>query len=52
MIRLHGRSRATFPLALEEHLVVIRRSRSATPTARRRGGSMHLKCAERRALGL
>ena len=52
MIRLHGRSPRYLPLALEEHLAVIEalERRDADQAAAALGH--HLKCAERRALGL
>jgi DNA-binding GntR family transcriptional regulator len=52
MIRLHGRSPRYLPLALEEHLAVIAALKLRDPDKAERALDHHLKCAERRALGL
>jgi DNA-binding GntR family transcriptional regulator len=52
MIRLHGRSPRYLPLALEEHVAVIRALRKRDPDEAAAALESHLKCAERRALGL
>jgi len=52
MIRLHGRSPRYIPLALEEHLVVIKALKQRDADRAAAGLEHHLKCAERRALGL
>jgi DNA-binding GntR family transcriptional regulator len=52
MIRLHGRSPRYLPLALEEHLVVIKALRKRDPDAAAAALKRHLAAAEHRALGL
>jgi len=52
MIRLHGRSPRYLPLALEEHVAVIRALKRRDPDKAAAALESHLKCAERRALGL
>ena len=52
MIRLHGRSPRYLPLALEEHAGVIRALKKRDPDKAAAALAHHLKCAERRALGL
>jgi len=52
MIRLHGRSPRYLPLALEEHVAIIRALRRRDPDEAAAALEHHLKSAERRALGL
>ena len=52
MIRLHGRSPRYLPLAMEEHLVVIKALKKRDPDAAADALQRHLAAAERRALGL
>jgi DNA-binding GntR family transcriptional regulator len=52
MIRLHGRSPRYLPLAMEEHLGVILAMKARDPDKAAQALEHHLKCAERRALGL
>jgi DNA-binding GntR family transcriptional regulator len=52
MIRLHGRSPRYLPLAMEEHLAVIKALRKHDPDAAAAALDRHLAAAERRALGL
>ena len=52
MIRLHGRSPRFLPLALEEHLAVIKALKRRDPEAAASALQRHLAAAERRALGL
>ena len=52
MIRLHGRSPRYLPLAMEEHLVVIAALKARDPDKAAAALEHHLRCAERRALGL
>jgi DNA-binding GntR family transcriptional regulator len=52
MIRLHGRSPRYLPLAMEEHLAVIKALREHDPDAAAAALDRHLAAAERRALGL
>jgi DNA-binding GntR family transcriptional regulator len=52
MIRLHGRSPRYIPLALEEHMAVIRGLKRRDPDKAAAALETHLKAAERRALGL
>ena len=52
MIRLHGRSPRYLPLAMEEHLAVIRAIQKRDPDEAASALERHLACAERRALGL
>ena len=52
MIRLHGRSPRYLPLALEEHVAIIRALKKRDPDKAAAALEHHLKCAERRALGL
>jgi len=52
MIRLHGRSPHYIPLALEEHIAVIRALKRRDPEKAAAALEHHLKSAERRALGL
>jgi DNA-binding GntR family transcriptional regulator len=52
MIRLHGRSPHYLPLALEEHMAVVRALRKRDPDKAAAALTSHLKNAERRALGL
>jgi DNA-binding GntR family transcriptional regulator len=52
MIRLHGRSPRFLPLALEEHMAVIRALKRRDPDKAAAALEQHLKRAERRALGL
>jgi DNA-binding GntR family transcriptional regulator len=52
MIRLHGRSPRYLPLAMEEHLGVIQAMKARDPDKAAQALEHHLKCAERRALGL
>jgi DNA-binding GntR family transcriptional regulator len=52
MIRLHGRSPRYLPLALEEHVAVIRALRRRDPDKAAAALAHHLERAERRALGL
>jgi DNA-binding GntR family transcriptional regulator len=52
MIRLHGRSPRYLPLALEEHLAVIKALKGRDPDAAGAALARHLAAAERRALGL
>lgn len=52
MIRLHGRSPRYIPLALEEHIAVIRALGRRDPDAAAAALETHLKAAERRALGM
>ena len=51
-IRLHGRSPRYLPLALEEHVAVIKALKRRDPDAAAAALQHHLECAERRALGL
>ena len=52
MIALHGRSPRYLPLALEEHVAVIRALQRRDPDAAAAALENHLKRAEHRALGL
>jgi DNA-binding GntR family transcriptional regulator len=52
MIRLHGRSPQYLPLAMEEHLAVIEAMKRRDSGQAAAALEHHLKCAERRALGL
>ena len=52
MIRLHGRSPRYLPLAMEEHLAVIKALKARDPEAAAAALRLHLECAQRRALGL
>ena len=52
MIRLHGRSPRYLPLAMEEHLAVIKALKKRDPDAAAIALERHLAAAERRALGL
>ena len=52
MIRLHGRSPRFLPLAMEEHLAVITAMKLRDPDKAADALQHHLRCAERRALGL
>jgi DNA-binding GntR family transcriptional regulator len=52
MIRLHGRSPHYIPLALEEHIAVIRALKRRDPDKAASALESHLKAAERRALGM
>ena len=52
MIRLHGRSPRYIPLALEEHMAVIRALKRRDPDKAAAALDTHLKAAERRALGM
>jgi len=52
MIRLHGRSPRFLPLALEEHLAVIKALKRRDADAAASALQRHLAAAERRALGL
>jgi DNA-binding GntR family transcriptional regulator len=52
MIRLHGRSPRYLPLALEEHVAVIRALKKRDADKAAAALENHLKSAERRALGL
>jgi DNA-binding GntR family transcriptional regulator len=52
MIRLHGRSPRYLPLAMEEHLAVIKALQKHDPDAAAAALDRHLAAAERRALGL
>ena len=52
MIRLHGRSPRFLPLAMEEHLVVIKALSKHDADAAACALEQHLAAAERRALGL
>jgi DNA-binding GntR family transcriptional regulator len=52
MSRLHGRSPRYLPLAMEEHLAVIKALRKHDPDAAAAALDRHLAAAERRALGL
>jgi len=52
MIRLHGRSPRFLPLAMEEHLKVIAAMKRRDPDKAAAALLEHLRCAERRALGL
>ena len=52
MIRLHGRSPRYLPLAMEEHLAVIAAMKARDADQAAAALELHLRCAERRALGL
>lgn len=52
MIRLHGRSPRYLPLAMEEHLAVIAAMKARDADKAAAALEQHLRCAERRALGL
>ena len=52
MIRLHGRSPRYIPLALDEHMAVIRALKRRDADQAAVALETHLKAAERRALGL
>jgi DNA-binding GntR family transcriptional regulator len=52
MIRLHGRSPRYLPLAMEEHLAVIAAMKARDADKAAAALEHHLRCAERRALGL
>jgi DNA-binding GntR family transcriptional regulator len=52
MIRLHGRSPRYLPLAMQEHLRVIAALKKRDPDAAAAALENHMRCAERRALGL
>jgi DNA-binding GntR family transcriptional regulator len=52
MIRLHGRSPRYLPLAMEEHLGVIAAMKARDPDKAAAALEHHMRCAERRALGL
>jgi DNA-binding GntR family transcriptional regulator len=52
MIRLHGRSPRYLPLAMEEHLRVIAALKKRDPEGAAAALEHHMRCAERRALGL
>ena len=52
MIRLHGRSPRYLPLAMEEHLGVIAAMKQRDPEKAAVALEHHMRCAERRALGL
>jgi DNA-binding GntR family transcriptional regulator len=52
MIRLHGRSPRYLPLALEEHVAVIKALKRRNPDEAAAALAHHLASAERRALGM
>jgi DNA-binding GntR family transcriptional regulator len=52
MIRLHGRSPRYLPLAMEEHLRVIAALKKRDAEGAAAALEHHMRCAERRALGL
>src|SRR5690242_18208978 len=52
MIRLHGRSPRYLPLAMEEHLAIIKALRRRDPEAAAAALEHHLQAAQQRALGL
>jgi DNA-binding GntR family transcriptional regulator len=52
MIRLHGRSPRYLPLAMEEHLGVIIAMKARDPDKAAAALEHHMRCAERRALGM
>jgi len=52
MIRLHGRSPRYLPLAMEEHLAVITAMKARDADKAAAALEHHLRCAERRALGM